>query len=327
MIITHFTTSVPSRKRPVQEVQPFRAGKYVDLLNDKNFKLIFTKEENKQVLADMLNRFLPDVRITSLTFLPQEQNPEQKDLVSSVFDVSCETEDGKRIIVEVQYNERNDFLDRVLYYSTWPIAQQVKAGRNSYLLNDVYIVSFLNFALIHDESWEEKAVSSYSIREDSNGERMTDALHFVFVELGRFAKELDEMLDEKEWWMYSLKNVGKMEELPSGDVPQEIRRLYDITSVESLSEEEKTKYLYNMRTEFDIRTEKIMAREEGKAEGLAEGMEKGIEKGKAEGKAEGLAEGIEKGISKVASALKSMGMPVEDIAKATGLSLAEVSSI
>ena len=107
--------------------------------------------------------------------------------------------------------------------------------------------------------------------------------------------------------MYSLKNVGRMEELPSGDVPQEIRRLYDITSVESLSEEEKTKYLYNMRTEFDIRTEKIMAREEGKAEGLAEGMEKGI--------------------FKVASALKSMGMPIEDIAKATGLSLAEVSSI
>ena len=119
--------------------------------------------------------------------------------------------------------------------------------------------------------------------------------------------------------MYSLKNVGRMEELPSGDVPQEIRRLYDITSVESLSEEEKTKYLYNMRTEFDIRTEKIMAREEGKAEGkaegLAEGMEKGIDKGKAEG------------ISKVASALKAMGMPIEDIAKATGLSLAEVSNI
>ena len=114
---------------------------------------------------------------------------------------------------------------------------------------------------------------------------------------------MDETLDEKEWWMYSLKNVGRMEELPSGDVPQEIRRLYDITSVESLSEEEKTKYLYNMRTEFDIRTEKIMAREEGKAEGKAEEQRR------------------------IASALKSMGMPAEDIAKATGLSLAEVSNI
>ena len=131
--------------------------------------------------------------------------------------------------------------------------------------------------------------------------------------------------------MYSLKNVGRMEELPSGDVPQEIRRLYDITSVESLNEEEKTKYLYNMRTEFDIRTEKIMAREEGKAEGLAEGMEKGKAEGRAEGLSEGIlkgkAEGIKEGISNVALTLKSMGMPAEDIAKATGLSLAEVSNI
>ena len=139
--------------------------------------MIFTKEENKQVLIDMLNCFIPDVHINDLTFLPQQQNPKQKELVSSAFDVRCRTDEEKEIIVEVQYNERKDYLDRVLYYASWPLTDQVKAGQNSYTLNDVFIISFLNFALVHDSSWEEKAVSSYSIREDSNGEKMTDALH------------------------------------------------------------------------------------------------------------------------------------------------------
>lgn len=221
MRLPDFTTSIPSRTGAGSDDIPASGGKFVNLLNDKNFKMIFTKEQNKRVLIDMLNCFIPDIHIDDLSFLPQQQNPEQKELVSSAFDVNCTTDNGKHIIVEVQYNERKDFLDRVLYYSTWPIAEQVKAGQNSYALHDVYIVSFLNFALVHDSSWEGKAaMSSYCLREDSNGEKMTDALHFIFIELGRFTKELDEGLDERDWWMYSLKNIGKMGAFPEKGVPR-----------------------------------------------------------------------------------------------------------
>ena len=204
MKMTDYVTKTPPRGRKSYERIPQAGGRYVNLLNDKTFKMIFTKEKNKDVLISMLNRFIPDVHINSLTFLPQEQNPEQKDLISSAFDVSCITDDGKRIIVEVQYNERNDYLDRVLYYSTWPVSSQIASGTNSYALNGVYVISFVNFALVHDADWEEKAVSSYSIREDSNGEKMTDALHFIFVELGRFDKDIADGLNSQEWWMYSL---------------------------------------------------------------------------------------------------------------------------
>ena len=186
---------------------------------------------------------------------------------------------------------------------SWSLADQIKAGQNSYTLNDVFIISFLNFALVHDSSWEEKAVSSYSIREDSNGEKMTDALHFIFVELGRFSKELEDSLDDRDWWMYSLKNLGRMENIPAKDVPPEIRRLYGVTEVESLDEFEMNKYLQNMRTEFDIRTEKLMAREEGREEGREE--VKGM----------------------IAKKMKSKGMSWETICELTGLPMEAIGTL
>lgn len=56
---------------------------------------------------------------------------------------------------------------------------------------------------------------------------------------------------------------------------------------------------------------------EGHALGLAEGHAKGLEEGQAKGRAEGLKE--------VAAKMKQMGMPVEAIVQATGLTADELS--
>ena len=48
---------------------------------------------------------------------------------------------------------------------------------------------------------------------------------------------------------------------------------------------------------------------------------------KAEGKAEGLAEGEAKGKAEMAKALKKLGIHVDKIAKASGLSLEEIAAL
>ena len=239
-----------------------RRGKYVDLLIDGNFKLIFSKEKNKPVLIELLNAFLP-VHISEIDLRQQERKPRRKELKTGVFDLYCRTSDGRNIVVEVQYTPRRDYLDRVLYYSTWPISEQKFKSDKNYLLNEVYVISFCNFALVHDSDWdEERVVSTYSIREDVNGELMTGALHFVFVELGRFLKEADGVRSLDDWFMYCLKNMGKLVEMPVSNVPGPIATLLDITDVESLPPDERDKYDSNMQNEFDKRTEKILIKEE-----------------------------------------------------------------
>lgn len=71
--------------------------------------------------------------------------------------------------------------------------------------------------------------------------------------------------------------------------------------------------------EADYTVWRIEGRFEGHALGLAEGHAKGLEEGQAKGRAEGLKE--------VAAKMKQMGMPVEAIVQATGLTADELSQL
>lgn len=300
--MNNFVTRVPSAN--IEEPREGRLGPYVDLMIDRNFKLFFGSQKRKDLLLALLQEFLPELNIVSVELGPQEHIGRDEDLINSVFDVSCTTADGKTVVVEAQCNARPDYLDRMLYYSTWPIDEQVHTGGSkNYTLNEVYILSFTTFALVHDEDWSEaEVISSYTIREDGNFEKMTEALHFRYVELGRFDKKEEELKSVRDWWLYILKNAGSLsDELQirlseGGDV---LERLMSEVRVEGMDKNEKTEYYKNMRNAFDIKSEKWFAREEGKAEGKAE----------------------------VAKELKALGINPEQIAQATGLSIEAVAAL
>ena len=63
------------------------------------------------------------------------------------------------------------------------------------------------------------------------------------------------------------------------------------------------------------------------AEGMAEGMVKGKAEGMAEGMVKGKAEGEKEAKVKIASNLLSLGVPIETIIQASGLSEEEIKNI
>ena len=69
----------------------------------------------------------------------------------------------------------------------------------------------------------------------------------------------------------------------------------------------------------------------GKAEGIEQGMAEGIAQGMAQGMAEGMAQGIEQGSRQAnlqsAKNFKALGVAVDVIAQATGLSVEEVEGL
>ena len=299
----NFITRVPNSS--TEKPQKSKPGPYVDLMIDRNFKLFFGSEKRKDLLLALLQVFIPELNIVSVELGPQEHPGREPDLVSSVFDVNCRTADGRTVVVEAQYNSRKDYIDRMLYYATWPIDEQIRrSGSNNYTLSEVFIISFTNFALVHDSDWgaDDSVVSSYSLREDGNFETMTRALNFRYVELGRFNKEESELETVRDWWLYILKNIGHLSkelELRLSEGGDVLNRLLSEVRVEGMSKTEKLEYYKNMRNSFDIQSEKWYARQEGLEEGLAKGEE-------AKAKA-------------IARNLKEMGLSPEQIAKATGL--------
>lgn len=114
-----FVTRVPT---PVSGGKNLK-GRFVNLLVDGNFKLIFSKKKNKPILIELLDEFV-DAGIRDITLVQQEQKGDRKELKAGVFDLYAKTDDGRSIVVEVQFNSRGDYLDRMLYYSTWPLKEQ-----------------------------------------------------------------------------------------------------------------------------------------------------------------------------------------------------------
>ncbi len=82
-----------------------------------------------------------------------------------------------------------------------------------------------------------------------------------------------------------------------------------------------------MTTARDTHNQIEYAKETGLEEGLAKGLAKGRVIGRAEGLEEGLSKGREERNLEVAINLLQLGTPCEIVAKATGLSLEEVTKL
>ena len=89
--------------------------------------------------------------------------------------------------------------------------------------------------------------------------------------------------------------------------------------VSGLDDKEIDNYFNDMMTEREMRPYIEGARQQG--------YRKGFEAGVEQGTAESVEKGVEQGIEKVAKSLLSLGIPVERIGIATGLSLERIEAL
>ena len=80
--------------------------RYVNLLSDLGFKHVFGRQANKDVIIAFLNGIIPDRKIADIEHLRNEQIPVNKGWKKSIYDLYCSTDDGSRIIVELQQEPR-----------------------------------------------------------------------------------------------------------------------------------------------------------------------------------------------------------------------------
>ena len=69
------------------------------------------------------------------------------------------------------------------------------------------------------------------------------------------------------------------------------------------------------------------ARRDGIDEGIEEGLKRVREEGLQRGREEGLQRGLQRGIRTTAKNLLALGLPIEKIAQATGLSIEEIEKL
>ena len=274
--------------------------RYANILTDETFKVVLCDPRNKQLFMDMIE-LLVHKKLSDLIFLNIEQHGLAISDKNTKFDMLCKASDtGEEFIVEVQNRRQESFTDRMLSYATYPIRRQLAQkqelfaklasgeiteegpwDRMDYTLRPVYVISIVNFALPHkDESvLEEGLVSRYAIREDNCGELMTDALHFIFLELGRLKIKNGENAKCKTLLLrfaYSWRYMHLQNAIPAGFDDPLVLGLYHASEYANLTVEQQQLYDQTMTTQLDI----IAQNRYEKEEAFREGQEIGIEQGK-----------------------------------------------
>lgn len=262
-----------------------------------------------------------------LTFKDKEQLGVRRDDRSLIYDIYCVTDTGERIVVEMQNRSHANFLNRMLYYSSKAIAEQGERGQTwQYDIKAVYCVAFMNFTTEELNGFRTDVV----LTNRATGDAVSDKLRMTFLQLPCFTKSSPEECDNDfERWIFTLKHMDEMENLPYAAQNAAFQRLADVSAIAGMTSAERRRYeaalkVYRdnlaVKAQEEIEKEKRKeseraAREEAWAGGKAEGMAEGIAKGMAEGIAKGRAEERARANRETALRLMATQMPIEKVAE------------
>ncbi len=294
---------------------------FVNLRSDVGFKAVFADRNNKDILIGVLNQILPpEARIEDIKeYSDREQRRDVPYGKKTVLDLVCVDKDDRTFVVEMQASEEDFFFERCVYYASGLYHLELSDGVRYKGLRPVYVVSFLNYRLRHDDEslWDtDHFISHWRFTEKRTGMVADQTISVIFVEMALFTKTLEECVTEFDRLFYIFKNSEGFQRIPewieeAGGIS---RRLAEACEVAAFDKEKKLKYEIDKMNEWDIQAQKEYAVRKGLEEGLQKGMQKGLQKGREETRLS------------IARKLFEAGTPVDVIVNCTGVDDGTIAS-
>ena len=251
-----------------------KGDRYINPLTDFGFKRLFGTEPNKKLLIDFLNVILPiQHRVKDLTYRNNENLGNTPLDRKAVFDLYCESEKGENFIVEMQKAKHNYFKDRSIYYASFPIQEQAQKGDWNYKLEPVYTIGILDF--VFDEDRNNDNFFHIVELKDQDCQVFYEKLKFIYLELPKFNKTIDQLNNHFDKWLFLLKHLPDLEEPPIPLQENVFMQLFEVAQIAKFSQTEREAYENSLKYYRDMNSVIETAREEGIQEGKAQGIQEG----------------------------------------------------
>jgi predicted transposase/invertase (TIGR01784 family) len=157
------------------------------------------------------------------------------------------------------------------------------------------------------------------LADSESGEVFYKGLTFVFIELPKFTKSLEELVTGTDRWLYLLRHMPEMQEVPQTLQISPYELTFKLAEEAALSSEEWFYYQGSLKQTLDERGLYHTGR--------AEGEEIGRAKGRTEGRVEGEQIGRVSREREIAEALLREATDPATVARITGLPLDEVEQL
>ncbi len=258
--------------------------KYINPFTDFGFKKIFGEEANKDLLIDFLNSFFgKNQQIESLEYIKSEKlgssTTDRKAIATANrYDLYCKTKNDERFIVEIQKAKQDFFKDRSVYYASFPIQEQAQKGNWNYKLMPIYTVGILNFVFADHKDETDTLFHKVQLK-DQSGKVFYEKLTFIYLELPKFNKTIDELETQFDKWLYLFRYLPLLDKLPDKFKDKIFQKLFKVAEIAKFSREERSDYESSLKYLRDLGNVIDTAKREGEQIGLEKGEQIGLEKG------------------------------------------------
>lgn len=246
---------------------------FISAKTDFGFKKIFGSPQSKDILISFLNAMLYDAQptIEDLEIIDPYAAPSVTGLKDTYLDVKAKITGNKTVIIEMQVINVEAFTKRVVYNAAKTYATQLRPREGYSKLNPLIALTITDFILFENT---EKILTHFVFKElEENFEYYNREIELVFVELPKFNKELEQVENIIQSWIYFIKNAPLFDEIPEkfASMP-EIQTAFSIASrtnltLKELEELEKREMFFE-----DQRGAVIKGMQEGRKEGIIEGQ-------------------------------------------------------
>ncbi|MDR0580689.1 MAG: Rpn family recombination-promoting nuclease/putative transposase [Holosporaceae bacterium] len=268
--------------------------------DDVMFRMIFGNPKHSRILIHFLNCVIkPASPIKSVEIKKTELTPEYAMQKGVRLDIVAVTDGGEILNVEMQRKDEKNIAARALFYWSQLFAGQLEVGEKYHQLKRTISINILDFDLFkNDERYWRKGY----LKDDVSNEKFTDLLEMHFLELGKMRQVEDK--SPVTFWIEFFKNPY------SEKIASLCKFVPEIQEAKAVFEKAKS----------DPEAQELMRiREKGLRDYYND-----ISCAKEEGIAIGEEKGEQKKARETAVKLLAMGLRLEQIATATGLSIDEI---
>lgn len=303
-------------------------SKYIDPLSDYGFKRIFGSEPSKDLLIAFLNELFEGQKyIVDLVYNKNEHLGEVSSEGAAIFDMLCTGNDGVMFIIEIQRSRQKNFIDRTLFYTNKLTTEQAPKGKRKewgFALKEVFLIAILDGFVLNDDPEYIHDVGICNIR---TGKIFSKQTGYKFVELLKFTKTESELETDLDKWLYILKNMSTMNEIPAYVREPIFEKLFNLAEYRNLNKEEKMAIDQRQIQRWDNKNVMDYAIETSKQKGMQEGLQQGMQQGIEKGLQKGIKKGKIEAAKEIARNLKKGGVAIELIAKSTNLKPEEIEKL
>ena len=296
-------------------------------------KRMLRNKANFSVLEGLVQVLIGEP-IKIVEILESESNQDRDDDKFNRVDIKAKNSKGEIILVEIQQTRELYYLQRILYGVAKTVTEHIHLGQKYDQVKKVYSISILYFDLGRGADYiyhgQTKLIGVHTGDQLQINTKEAGLIKMVspedifpeyfIIRVNEFNAVAKTPLEE---WMSYLKDGYINKDTTTPGLKEARERLLYL----KMSDEERRAYdrhLDNVMVQNDVLD---TAKDEGRAEGLAEGRAEGLAEGRAEGLAKGRTEGAADAARENARRMKADKMPLELIAKYTGLTADEIVTL